>query len=134
MDPNSGEAAAAEKIVAAEVHNFLRWARSQQVVPVIKALRTRALAIADAEVERTIGSLGAADPKSAQRVRAMSQAIVNKLLHPALARLKHEGAEGDPGPLVEALESLFELELGEAPEDEDESNVVPIDRERGQGS
>jgi glutamyl-tRNA reductase len=126
------EAQAAEKIVELEVQGFTRWARSQQVVPAIKALRAKAMEIAEAEASRTIGSLPPEDAKVAQRVRAMSQAIVNKMLHPALARLKAEGADGDPGPLVDALERLFDLDLAaaaraeRAEEEKEASNVVPF--------
>jgi glutamyl-tRNA reductase len=106
------EAAAAEKLVQEELSGYLRWSKSQQVVPVIKALREKALKIAEVEVERTLAHAKDADPKTQQSVKAMSQAIVNKLLHPVLTKLKNEGASGDPQPLVDALVKLFEIDPG----------------------
>lgn len=110
------EAAAAERLISDELDRYTRWRRSQQVVPVIKALRAQAAHIAAEEVQRTIGHLKDPDKKTVQSVKAMGNAIVNKLLHPVLTRLKNEGAEGDPQVLLESLETLFELELpDEAP-------------------
>lgn len=142
------EAEAAERIIEEEVNNYARWAKSRQVVPVIKALRTHALEIASAEVERTVARVKSADPKTIESVRAMGQAIVNKVLHPVLTRLKKESADGDPQALVDAIAELFDLDPSElvdspqpeaaqaqdsaaAGEDEPaseagESNVVPI--------
>lgn len=110
------EAQAAEQIIDEEIQLFLRWARSQQVVPVIKALREKGVGIADSEAARALAAIKGADPRIEKSVRAMSQAIVNKLLHPVLATLKREGAEGDPAALVGAIEQLFDLtiETGDA--------------------
>lgn len=136
------EAAAAERIVAEEVASYTRTARAQQVVPVIKALRAQALAIAEAEVSRTLANARTADKKTTDSIRAMGVSIVNKMLHPVFARLRHEGAEGDPQALIDALTMLFELPqddspaedaaagAGEAPEAS--ATVVPI-RAAGSG-
>ena len=109
------EAAAAEQLVESELDRYVRWRRSQQVVPVIKALRTQASRIASEEAQRTITGLKVADKKTTQSVKAMSNAIVNKLLHPVLTRLKSEGADGDPQVLIESLVTLFELDVEAAP-------------------
>jgi glutamyl-tRNA reductase len=110
------EAEAAERVVEEEHAAFLRWARSQEVVPIIKALRAHASGIAQAELERTLAGLKGADKRTEQSVKAMSNAIVNKLLHPVLTKLKSAGAEGDPAALVSALTELFELDVSdEAP-------------------
>ncbi len=130
------EAESAEAIVQAELVEHVRWARSQEVVPVIKALREKATAIAQAEVNRTLSAMREPDRKTEQSVRAMGQAIVNKLLHPVLTGLKSAGADGDPRPLADALTALFSLELdrmhGEnepvsAPEAEG-AQVLPLER------
>jgi glutamyl-tRNA reductase len=130
------EAAAAEKIVDEEVSNFLRSAKAQQVVPVIKALRAQATAIAESEIERTLQSAKNADKKTADSIRAMGQAIINKILHPVMTKLKAQGADGDPQALVDALIVLFDLQsVSRAPVEPAkaepapgtaESNVVPL--------
>lgn len=116
------EAQAADRIIDDELQSFLRWARAQQVVPVIKALREKGLGIAEAEAAKVLAGLKGADPKLDRSVRMMSQAIVNKLLHPVLTQLKQEGAEGDPAAVVGAVRTLFELVIEpEAPETETEN-------------
>lgn len=122
------EAAAAEKIIEEELESYVRWAKSQQVVPVIKALRTHASQIAQTEVGRTIANIREPDKKTAQSVKAMGNAIVNKMLHPVLTRLKEEGAHGDPQHLLDALVELFDLDLvvEEEKSAPDESNVVEL--------
>jgi len=141
------EAKAAELIIESEIDAFLRWSRSQEVVPVIKALREKGLGIAEAEAERALSSLRLQDPKQEKAVRAMAQAIVNKLLHPVLAGIKDDG----PGhaevadsvvrlfalaPSVDSTESSETEPVAPAkaePEGEalPEENVLPIDRKRG---
>lgn len=130
LDSNRGarakEAEAAERIVEDEVQNYARWAKSQQVVPVIKALREHALEIADTEVSRTLSHVKSGDGRIEQSIRAMAQAIVNKLLHPVMTRLKTEGAEGDPQPYVDALTALFELSSAAIDGPASESQDLPV--------
>jgi glutamyl-tRNA reductase len=114
------EARAAEGIIEDEIQSFLRWARSQQVVPVIKALREKGMSIAQSEAEKALASIKASDPRVEKSVRAMSQSIVNKILHPVLTRLKTEGAEGDPAQIVGAIEALFELRIEPEPAPDDD--------------
>jgi glutamyl-tRNA reductase len=103
------EVARAEKIVEADVRKYMDWLRSLEVVPTVSALRARAEAIRAAEVERTLGktAMSAADRR---RVDAMTSAIVKKLLHAPVTRLKQPGA-GER--YVEATRALFDLD--EAP-------------------
>jgi len=122
------EATAAEAIIKEELDSFLRWSRQQQLVPVIKALRDKGLSIAEMEADRALASLK--DPRAEKAVRAMSQAIVNKMLHPVLSHLK---SQGDAHQLAAQVVALFELELASASEEEaadpaDPAVVVPIAR------
>ena len=105
------EAAAADRLIADELERYVRWSRSQQVVPVIKALRAQASKVAAEEVQRTLSKFKDPDKKTAQSVKAMGNAIVNKMLHPVLTKLKTEGADGDPQALLESLVTLFELDV-----------------------
>jgi glutamyl-tRNA reductase len=134
-DNRSQEAAAAERLIHDELSGFVRWAKSQQVVPVIKALRAKATEIAEAEISRTLQNVDGSGDKTAQSVKAMGNAIVNKMLHPVLTRLKQEGAQGDPQAMIDALVQLFGLDVTEAPVEtakEEPDNVVAF-RQRDQG-
>lgn len=111
----SVEAEAAEALVRDEVARFLAWRNAQRVVPVIKALRTKAASVVQSEVERTLGGSGQLDPKMEKRVRAMANAIMNKLLHPVLTRLKTEGEDGGADAVSELVLELFDLSLDVEP-------------------
>ncbi|MBI4820171.1 MAG: glutamyl-tRNA reductase [Deltaproteobacteria bacterium] len=128
------EAEVAERLVASELDTFVRWSRSQEVKPVIVALREKLLDVARAEAERTIQAAKIEDKKVEASVQRMGEAIVNKALHTVLTRLKKEGAEGDPTGYVDALTDLFELQIAPpevkpaAETEGDSDNVVPFRR------
>ena len=95
----------AEQIVREELTGHLREQHERAAVPVLARLRAQAEAVARAEVDRTLGSLGLTE-RQEETVRAMSRAIVNKLLHGPTARLR---AEAGQGPLGDAAAQLFGL-------------------------
>ena len=101
----------AEAIVEEELKAFLQQARERSAVPVLARLRQHAEQVAKAEVEKTLGTLRELDEKEQKAVRAMAQAIVNKLLHAPTSRLRDEAGEG---PLHDAAAELFGLAAGEA--------------------
>jgi glutamyl-tRNA reductase len=109
MHLRRAELAQAEAIVEEEVTKFGDWLRSLEVVPTVASLRSRAEAVRAAELERTLSktNMSAADRK---RVEAMTAALVKKLLHDPIARLKTPG-EGER--YVETARALFALDDGE---------------------
>ena len=108
-------AEAADRLLEEELEEHLKWSRSQAVVPVIKALRGQAMDIVKAELQRTLPALhGASEKKIDQSVRAMGNAIMNKLLHPVLTELREASAQGDPEELAAVIERLFALEVAQA--------------------
>ena len=82
------EAGRAEEIVGGEVEAFWRWFQTLEVVPTIVGLRGKAERICRRELERTLGSLQQLGEEDRKSIEAMAQAIVNKLLHAPIARLK----------------------------------------------
>ncbi len=109
MHLRRAELAQAENIVEDEVTKFGDWLHSLEVVPTVASLRSRAEALRAAELERTWSktNMSAADRK---RVEAMTAALVKKLLHDPIARLKTPG-EGER--YVETARALFALDDGE---------------------
>ncbi len=101
-----------EAIVAEEVASFTEWWRGRQILPTILALRRRAEAIRDAEVRRALRRLGGLSEAEQGVIRAMADAIVNKLLHEPLARMK---ASADAGYYAEMVRQVFGLEEAEGP-------------------
>jgi glutamyl-tRNA reductase len=100
------EVAKVEAIISEEVNAFEEWWKSLDVVPVISALVERAESIRAAELERTLRALPQVDAETRQRIEAMTQAIVKKLLDRPITRLK---AGADSGLYMEALEDLFDV-------------------------
>ncbi len=101
----------AERIIAEEFDGFVRHLTARSVVPVIKALRDRAEEIRAAEVERVAPKLSGLSERERRAVEAMSRAIVNKLLHTPIVRLKEHAQEGDGMRYAEALFDLCSLEV-----------------------
>ena len=106
MSLRRNELGQAEAIVEDEVTKFGDWLRSLEVVPTVASLRARAEAVRLAELERTLAktTLSTADRK---RIEAMTSAIVKKLLHAPIARLK---TPGDGERYVETARALFALD------------------------
>lgn len=95
-----------EAHVEDEVDDFMDWWRSLDVLPVIAALRERAEDVRRRELERTLRGLPELDDEQKARIKAMSRAIVKKMLDRPIARLKN-GA--DSGIYAEALRDLFRV-------------------------
>jgi len=102
------EALRAEEIVEAEVDGFWQWFRNLDVVPTIVGLREKAEQICRHEVERTLNSMAKLGAEERRSIEAMAEAIVNKLLHGPISRLKKvEAADSED---VTAARRLFGLD------------------------
>ncbi len=116
LEARRNEADRAEDIVREEVLRFAKLTREQRAVPTIKALRQYMLDVAVAEAGKTLVVLGdKASEKQKKSVEAMAKAIVNKVLHEPIHRLKEQSARNDPAAadLFTAVQELFQLELVE---------------------
>ncbi|MCU1277809.1 MAG: glutamyl-tRNA reductase, partial [bacterium] len=113
LSQRAGEAAEAEAMVDAELKRYHEHELSLGAVPTIKLLRGRFLEIAMAEVERTVARVGDEDRAAMQ---AMAEAIVNKLLHVPLTKLKKEAADHPDSELPALVRALFDLHTGHTEE------------------
>ena len=106
MHLRRAELAEVEAIVDEAVAKFSDWMRSLEVVPTISAVRSRAEAVRVAELERTLAkaNVSATDRK---RIDALTSAIVKKILHEPIARLK---SPGEGVRYVESMRALFDLD------------------------
>jgi glutamyl-tRNA reductase len=107
------EARAAEAILEVEVAHFEDWLRQQGAVPVIKALRGRFQEVVRTEAERTAHALHLDTGEGGAHravLEAMTEAIVNKLLHAPSTELKRLAASADGVRLSRAASRLFGLE------------------------
>src|SRR3990172_4557647 len=81
------EAEKAEDLIALEVETYLQWERALDAVPTIVDLREKVEDVRKRELDKTIGSMNDITEEQKRAVEAMSQAIVNKLLHAPLVVL-----------------------------------------------
>lgn len=100
---------AAEAIVWDELDGFRAWQAARCCAPVIQALRARADAICQAEVEKTLRKLGDLTPRQQEQVAAMARAVANKLLHEPIVHLKAPADGHAPAEMLRAAEELFGL-------------------------
>ncbi len=115
VDVNTGgrakEAEKAEGLITQEVETYLQWERALDAVPTIVDLREKVEDIRKRELERTVGSLNGITEDQKRAMEAMSQAIVNKLLHAPLVVLKQAASvpvEGDN--TISIARRLFNLD------------------------
>lgn len=116
----------ARGIIAEETEQFLATLQQRATGPVIRQLRQRAEAVKTEELNRLLKRLERLESlapetagdgaERARRIEAgraeITQAfdrVVNKLLHPPLASLRDDAADGHRQGLVEALRRLFQL-------------------------
>jgi glutamyl-tRNA reductase len=99
-----------EAIVAEEAAGFMYWLRGLEITPLIASLRAKAEAIRRAEVEKTLGYLPHLSEAERQRIQALTEALVNKLLHDPTLRLKAEAGNGDGAEYAAAIRHLFALD------------------------
>lgn len=99
----------AEAIVEEEVERFARWRAGLEAVPTIRALLQQSAELATGEARRTAARLPEATPEVRQALERMAEAIVAKLLHRPLDRLRGEAAEGGSPYFAEAVRELFGL-------------------------
>ena len=105
------EALKAEGLIHDEVGAFLRWLDALEQVPIIVALREKFEEIRRRELDKSLsGSLKGMKEKERQALDDMTVAIINKILHEPVTRLKQQTEEQDEGLYAEALKKLFGLD------------------------
>ena len=98
-----------EAIAAEEAAAFTHWLTKLEIAPVIAELRAKAEAIRRAEVEKTLRRLPGLDEAEQQRIHALAESLVNKLLHDPTVRLKAEAGNGQAAEYAAAIRHLFAL-------------------------
>ena len=106
----SKEAAKAEEIVDGEVGQFLDWMRSRESFPTIVALREWAEEVRRTELSKTLKKIDGLSEVDVKRVEAMTEAMLNKILHRPISRMKKAAHQGDEGEVVEMVREIFEIE------------------------
>ena len=115
------ELAHAEAIIGEEQQRFEGWFAALRAVPTIKHMRAQVESIRVAELERALARLDLDGP-TREGVDALTRAIVNKILHAPLSRLRREAEREEGMAYLEVARMLFGLDddPAEASEEPDE--------------
>jgi glutamyl-tRNA reductase len=116
------EAAAARKLIDAEVAAFVAGVKSLDAVPAIRDLRGKAEAARDAALAEARRQLAAGQPAEAV-LEQLAHALTNRLLHAPSAALRELAANAtvDGGAELVAIERLLARLFGPTGAEESES-------------
>ena len=107
MESRQEAAREAEKIIDTQVVDFMRWVKSLDAVPTIRALRESADALREAELERARQRLARGD-EPAKVIEQLARALTNKFTHAPTDVLRKADHDGNSA-LLEAARRLFDL-------------------------
>jgi glutamyl-tRNA reductase len=106
------EAQRAEALVEREVAKFLARLADVEVVPTIVSLRARLEDIRAGEVRKALARLPDASSETRETIEALSAAIVNKILHAPITKLRESSRAGAGRSWTELVHELFGLGRG----------------------
>ncbi|HKQ29450.1 MAG TPA: glutamyl-tRNA reductase [Burkholderiales bacterium] len=108
VDARRSAVAQADVIIETQVSQFMHWMSSRESVPLIRTLRGRADELRREELERAQKMLARGDDP-AKVLEALSQGLVNKLMHPPTQALNETAGE-ERQALARTLARLFRIE------------------------
>jgi glutamyl-tRNA reductase len=106
------EVSKVQRIITVELERFQLERNAREVAPIVTALRARGEAIRAAELARFRAKLDGLDPETRNTVDALTQGIVNKLLHEPTVRLKDTAGTARGELYADALAALFDVPDG----------------------
>ncbi len=122
------EAVKAEQLVDCEVQVVRQWLKSLEATPTIVAIRQKAEAVKQNELEKTLGRLGSLSTQERELIEGMASGIVNKLLHGTLTSLKAETDSSMGTMLIESARRFFNI--GEESHLPQEGEKLPVEYEK----
>ncbi len=97
----------AEEIIDVQVDHFTAWLRSQDAVPVIRAIRANAEQESQQQLEKALKQLEQGT-NAEQVVTDLARTLTNKLLHEPSRQLRQSGVDTD-NSLLDAARRLFNI-------------------------
>jgi glutamyl-tRNA reductase len=104
-----------EVILEEEEAIFMNYYRSLDLLPVIAGMRQKAEKIRQKELEKTLKRLPGLTQVERERLEAMTQAMVQKILHDPILRLRDEAGGPKAAEYAGVVRSLFDLGEGGTP-------------------
>ena len=99
----------ADRIVNEEMELFRERQEQLNVVPTIVSLRRRVEEIRQAELRRTRRMFGELSPEQERALEALTQGLVNKILHTPFTELKQAALRPDRTEFVGVVRTIFHL-------------------------
>ena len=109
LDERRREVSTVREIIGAELERFQTDRAAREVAPLVTSLRDRAEEVRQGELTRFRSKLDGLDPETRNMVEALSQGIVNKLLHEPTVRLKEAAGTARGELYSDALSALFDI-------------------------
>jgi glutamyl-tRNA reductase len=100
-------------ILSTEIERYRGERAAREVAPLVTALRSLGEDVRANELERYEAKLAGLDPETRGAVEALTQAIVNKLLHQPTVRVKDAAGTPRGDYYADALSALFDLPIAE---------------------
>jgi glutamyl-tRNA reductase len=97
------------EIIAEELDRHRLERSAREVAPLVTALRARGEDVRAAELERFRARIDSLDPAAREVVEAITQGVVNKLLHEPTVRVKEAAGTARGDLYADALAELFDL-------------------------
>jgi glutamyl-tRNA reductase len=110
IEDRKREAVRAERIIDEAVIQFRQWRESLDVVPTIRALRSKIETVAQVELQRALAGLMHLAEEDRRTVERMLQTTVNKILHDPTQYLKSNGCQSDRSVSLDLARKLFRLD------------------------
>jgi len=109
MSGRRREVARVRALVDDEVDRWVSATTGRAAAPLIGALRAKAEAVRQSEIERLRSRFQDLDPRQQEAIEALTRGILAKLLHEPTVRLKDAAGSPRGERLAEALRALFDL-------------------------
>jgi len=109
LDERRREVATVREIIGEELERFQTDRAAREVAPLVTELRARAEQIRIGELARFRAKLDGLDDDTRRTVEALTQGIVNKLLHEPTVRLKDAAGTARGELYSDALGTLFDI-------------------------
>ena len=121
MGQRQEEAVKAERIVEEEVIKFGQWLKTLEVVPTIVSLKEKAETIRQAEVKKSLPSLGDLNPSQIKSLETLTLSITEKILNDPILFLKQKADRPLGKTYLDTARRLFCLDRENGDEVDHES-------------
>ena len=118
-DRRRGELPAVEQIAEAEAHEFMIWAQSQGVLPLVLSVRQQVEAIREEEVSLLLQAVPELSRKADKALHLMTKRLVRRLLEQPLEKLCELSSEGLSEHDLALMAEVFGAEATPAPSDDE---------------